>query len=202
MNQYKKQSFKYFYNFLIILAILFMSFFSFTSVASASTLENEDIGSDETLILETHYIDGVGLTQEEIQEELEKQTETTASPLNNNSFSTFAASPTVLTASIIRISSDIHQLYLNYSGSATINSFRIRNLTISNTNLLFPEQYHSESYIFKSTGGRASGSQYLSTFTAPASVKKFKVKMGSVEAYYHALGWRPGVVNNGTVTVK
>lgn len=187
---------------LITMAALIISFINFPSSVSASSLDTEDVESSETLVLDINYIDGVGLSEEEIQEELKKQTESIASELNSDSFSTFAATPTTLSASIIRISSDIHQLYLNYSGSATINSFRIRNLTISNTNLLFPKQYHSESHIFKNTNGQASGSQYLATFNAPTSTKQFRVKIGSLEGYYHAYGWRVGVIKNGVVTVR
>ncbi len=202
MHQHKQFNHKSLAFILTTLIVLVMSFSYFTSSASASPLKTGDVESDEIVISDINYIDGVDLSQEEIQEELKKHTENTTSDLNSDYFSTLADTPTALSASIIRISSDIHQLYLNYAGTASINSFRIRNLTISNTNILFPEQYYSNSYLLKDTNGQASGSQYLATFNAPISTTKFRVKMGTLEGYYHAYGWRVGIISNGVVTVK
>ncbi|EXJ24091.1 hypothetical protein ADIAL_0426 [Alkalibacterium sp. AK22] len=191
---------------LITLAVFCVSFIIFIPSVSASVISSNNV-NEEVIEFEPFYIDGTGLTEKEIQEQVEAKvqeqlkTKVGIQNVNNNDFS-IQATPTLLTAGIVRISGDIHQLYLNYKGTATINSFRLRNVRISNTNLLIPRTYHNESYVFKSTTGLASGSQYLFTFTAPSTATKLRVSVGSLEAYYHSSGWRSGLIDNGEVTVR
>ncbi|SFK68979.1 hypothetical protein SAMN04488569_10752 [Marinilactibacillus piezotolerans] len=75
-------------------------------------------------------------------------------------------------------------------------------MKVTRPNLLTPITYFSDSYIYKSTGGRATGSQYLAMFSTPSTQTKMRVSVGSVEVYYCSVGWRSGIVKAGNVYVK
>ena len=110
--------------------------------------------------------------------------------------------PTIIGANIIRMSGTTCQLYLAWSGTESISSWRANNIKATNLNLIGPVTYLNANNYFRNTTASPVGTTYVDTMSIPTRETRARVSVSNLQAYYPTYGWRSGIINNGTVIIN
>lgn len=99
------------------------------------------------------------------------------------------------------------QVYLNWSGDFSINSFRFKKLTVASSNLLSSKTYGTvgtgKSYKTYNVTASTVASRYITKFTIPTDVEKAKVTVSNLQVYELVNGsWISGLLASKNITIN
>lgn len=190
---------------IVSVAIFYLSLFVFNSPVEAAATEGNEFDLAQEIEIETVFIDGRGLTTDEIELKLEEAIEENTSATTNSvqARSAQTRALTVVTAGVVRIGTgDVCQVYLHWSGSSPINVWRMSRMEIKSNSLLFPDTYDVITNFYSDVVGAPHGSVYVDTVVIPASQDSVKISASGLQANYMLSGWRSAVVKNGTAVIN
>lgn len=99
------------------------------------------------------------------------------------------------------------QVYMNWSGDFSINSFRFKELTVASSNWLSSKPYGTvgtgNSYKTYSVTASTVASCYITTVKIPTDVEKAKVTVSDLQVYAVAKGsWISGLLASKNITIN
>ncbi|MGM0157512.1 hypothetical protein IGI47_001824 [Enterococcus sp. AZ191] len=187
------------YSLIVVLFTLFLSCFSIVVVRADN---QENIFIDTTILDLEDLPSDVPIEETLIEMNQQRLKKIDSEILKPRSADQLLRGPTIIGANIIRMSGTTCQLYLAWSGTESISSWRANNIKATNLNLIGPATYLNINNYFRNTTASLVGTTYVGTMSIPTRETRVRVSVSNLQAYYLIYGWRSGIINNGIVIIN
>lgn len=181
-------------------------FFVFSVLFFSLVIDTSSASAEETTVIDTVSIETIMLDYESLPKEFplnitisminQERNQIKTSEKRNN------RGTTVLSAYIIRMSGTTCQLYLAWSGSDAINTWKVNNIKTTNLSLFSPVTYSNINNYYRTVTAASTGTAYVDTFSVPTNETQARVSASGVAAYYLIYGWNSALIKNGNVVIN